>query len=201
MKITPIDIQQHQFKTRLLGYDTAGVDHFLELLADDLEDLHKQNQELKEELARNRSALEEMRQREATLKEALLTTQQVTDELKANARREAELILAEARTRGERILRDAEERRIQMIGEIQEIKRQKISFEASLRAILESHTRLLDLEVVAIPGKKSEENLLEDFLPFEDRKEESYGGTRQPEDREVEGENEDVKETFDPEEF
>jgi cell division initiation protein len=201
MKITPIDIQQHQFKTRLLGYDTAGVDHFLELLADDLEDLHKQNQELKEELARNRSALEEMRQREATLKEALLTTQQVTDELKANARREAELILAEARTRGERILRDAEERRIQMIGEIQEIKRQKISFEASLRAILESHTRLLDLEVVAIPGKKSEENLLEDFLPFEDGKEASYGGTRQSEDREVEGENEDVKETFDPEEF
>ena len=66
MRITPIEIQQHQFKTRLFGYDTAAVDHFLEMLADELERLHKQNNELKESLARTRTALEQMREREAT---------------------------------------------------------------------------------------------------------------------------------------
>jgi cell division initiation protein len=201
MRITPIDIQQHQFKTRILGYDSAGVDHFLELVADEIERLHKQNQELKEELARNRAALEEMRGREETLKETLLTSQKVTDDLKANARREAELIIAEARIRGERIVRDAEERRIQMIGEIQEIKRQKISFEASLRALLESHTRLLDLEVVAIPGKKPEGNLLEDLLPFGDRREEKPEEAQATGEPEEEMENEELRKVFDPEDF
>lgn len=165
MAITPIDIQQHQFKTRPLGYEKGGVDHFLELVADELERLHRQGQELKEELARTRSALEEMRSREMTLKETLLTTQKVTDDLKANARREAEIVLAEAELRAERIVRDAEERRFHLIGEIQEIKRQKISFESSLRALVEGHMRLLDLDVVALGGGR-EEHLLEEPLPF-----------------------------------
>ena len=166
MSITPIDIQQHQFKTRLMGYEKSGVDHFLELLAEELERLHRQNQETREELARTRSSLEEMRSREVTLRETLLTTQKMTDDLKANARKEAEIIVAEAEIRGEKIIRDAEARRIQLISEVQELKRQKISFETSLRAVVESHLRLLDLDVVALHGG-GEEYLLEEPLPFE----------------------------------
>lgn len=169
MAITPIDIQQHQFKTRPLGYEKSGVDHFLELVADELERLHKQNQELQEELSRTRASLEEMRSRETTLKETLLTTQRVTDELKANARREADILLAEAHLKAERIVRDAEERRIQLIGEIQEIKRQKISFEASLRALVESHMRMLDLDVVSLEGGR-DDRLLEEPLPFDEKR-------------------------------
>lgn len=165
MPITPIDIQQQQFKTRPLGYEKAGVDHFLELLADELERLHRQGQELREELSRTRAALDEMRSREGTLRETLLTTQRVTDDLKANARKEAEIIVAEAELRAEKIVRAADERRIQLISEIQELKRQKISFETSLRAVVESHLRLLDLDVVALQGG-GEEHLLEEPLPF-----------------------------------
>ncbi len=152
MSITPIDIQQQQFKTRPLGYEKGGVDHFLELVADELEALVRQNQDLKEELARQRVTLEEMRGREQTLKETLLTTQKMTDDLKANARKEAEMVLAEAQLRAERVVRDADERRIALIGEIQEAKRQKISFETSLRVVVESHLRLLDCNVMALTG-------------------------------------------------
>jgi len=167
MSITPIDIQQQQFKNSLFGYDKAGVDHFLELLADEVERLNLESQQLREELVRTREDLAEMRQREATLKETLLTTQRVTDELKANARKEAELQLADAQLRAERIVRAAEERRVQLISEIQEVKRQKISFESSLRAVVESHLRLLDLEVVAVEGRQRDERLLEEPLPFD----------------------------------
>lgn len=152
MRVTPIDIQQQQFKTRPLGYEKGGVDQFLELVADELEALIRQNQDLKEELARQRVVLEEMRGREQTLKETLLTTQRMTDDLKANARKEAEMVLAEAQLRAERVVRNAEERRIALIGEIQEAKRQKISFETSLRVVVESHLRLLDSNVMALPG-------------------------------------------------
>lgn len=167
MRITPIDIQQQQFKSRLMGYDKAGVDEFLELLAGEIERLLRQNQDLQEELAHARSALAEMREREATLKETLLTTQKVTDELKANARREAELLLAEAEVRSERVMRNAEDRRLQLIEEIQEIKRQKIDFETSLRSLLEKHVRMLELNTVSIGEDRAEAKLLEEPLPFD----------------------------------
>lgn len=167
MRITPIDIQQQQFKSRLMGYDKAGVDQFLEILAGEIERLLRQNQDLQEDLARSKSALAEMREREATLKETLLTTQKVTDELKANARREAELVLADAEIRAERVMRNAEDRRLQLIEEIQEIKRQKIDFETSLRSLLEKHVRMLDLNILSIGEEHAEAKLLEEPLPFE----------------------------------
>ena len=158
MRITPIEIQQHQFKTRMFGYDTAAVDNFLEMLADELERLHKQNNELKESLARTRGSLEQMREREKAIQETLLTAQQVTEDVKINARKEAEIVLAEAHLEGERVIRDANTRRVQLINEIQEIKRQKVSFEGGLRSLIDNHLKLMDLDTVQITdgGKGSE---------------------------------------------
>jgi len=167
MRISPIDIQQQQFKSRPFGYEKAGVDRFLETLAEELERLLRQNHDLQEELARTRASLAEMREREATLKETLITTQKVTDELRATARREVEVILADAELRAERVVRNAEDRRIQLIEEIQEIKRQKIDFESSLRSLLEKHVRMLELNTVAIEEHHGEARLLEEPLPFE----------------------------------
>ncbi len=152
MTITPIDIQQHQFKTRFIGYEKGGVDHYLEQLAEELERYHRQVQELKEELAHTKAALQEMLQRESTIKETLLTAQQVTEELKANAHKEAEISLAEAELEAERIVRDAENRRLYLLNEIQEVRRQKISFESSLRGLVEGHLRMLDIEALPMDG-------------------------------------------------
>ncbi len=154
MSITPIDIQQHQFKTRPLGYEKSGVDHYLEQIAEELENYHRQVQELKEELAHTKAALEEMRQREAAVKDTLLTAQQVTEDLRANAHKEAEIALAEAELEAERIIYHAECQRKQLLDEIQEIKRQKISFESSLRSLLESHLRFLDMD--SLPEKQAD---------------------------------------------
>lgn len=148
MSITPIDIQQHQFKTRPIGYEKGGVDHYLEQIAEELENYHRQVQELKEELTHTKAALQEMRQRESAVKETLLTAQQVTEEIKANAHKEAEIYLAEAELEAERIIYDAEKRRLQLRNEIQEIRRQKISFESSLRGLVEGHLRMLDIEAL-----------------------------------------------------
>ena len=168
MRITPIEIQQHQFKTRMFGYDTSAVDHFLEMLADELERLHKQNNELKESLARTRTSLEQMREREKSLQETLMTAQQVTEELKTNARKEAEIVVAEAHLEGERVIRDANERRVQLVNEIQEIKRQKISFEGGLRGLIESHLKLMDMDSLQIEEDDSQARLLQPLISDED---------------------------------
>jgi cell division initiation protein len=145
MTITPIDIQQHRFKTSPFGYEKSGVDHFLEQVAEELEQYHRHLQELKEELARTRASLEEMRQREEMLKETLMTAQKMTDDIKANALKEAEILIAEAGLQGEKIIQDAEARRSELLNELQELQRQKVAFESSLRGMIEGHLRMLDL--------------------------------------------------------
>lgn len=168
MRITPIEIQQHQFKTRLFGYDTSAVDSFLEMLADELERLHKQNNELKESLARTRISLEQMREREKALQETLMTAHQVTEELKTNARKEAEIIIAEAHLEGEHAIRTANDRRVQLLNDIQEIKRQKITFESGLRALIENHLKLMDLDMLQIEEDDYQARLLQPLLSDED---------------------------------
>jgi cell division initiation protein len=145
MTITPIDIQQHRFKTSAFGYEKAGVDSFLEQIAEELELFHRHVQELKEELARNRAALGEMRQREEMLKDTLLTAQKMTGDIKANAVKEAEIMIAEAGMQGEKIIHEAENQRIELINELRELRRQKVAFESGLRALVESHLRMLDV--------------------------------------------------------
>ncbi len=168
MRITPIEIQQHQFKTRMFGYDTSAVDHFLEMLAEELERLHKQNNELKESLARTRTSLEQMREREKALQETLMAAQQVTEELKANARKEAEIVVAEAHLEGERVVRDASERRVQLLSEIQEIRRQKISFEGGLRSLIENHLKLMDIDTLQIEDEGHQDRLMHPLISDED---------------------------------
>jgi cell division initiation protein len=168
MAITPIDIQQQQFKSRPFGYEKYGVDEFLEQVAGEMERLMRVNQELREQLARTKSSLDEMRSRETMLKETLVASQKIAGEIKNNARKEAEIITANAELQGERIVRDSEGRRIQLINEIQEVKRQKVSFETSLRALVMSHIKLLDLEVVEVQGSRNENHLLEESLPFDE---------------------------------
>lgn len=146
MRITPIEIQQQRFKSRLFGYDTAAVDQFLEMIADELERLQRQNIELKESLARTRSNLEQMRERETMLQKTLVMAQQMTEDLKDSARRDSEIVIAEAHIEGERILRDANERRLQLVNDIQELKRVRLFFRSSLRAVIENHAQLLDME-------------------------------------------------------
>ncbi len=146
MTITPIDIQQHQFKTRLAGYEKTGVDQYLELIAEELERYQWQVQELKEELARTRQSLQELQQRESTVRETLMTARQVADEIKSSARKEAEMCLAEAEMEAEQVVAEAHSRRFLLLNEIQEIRRQKIAFESNLRGIIEGHLRILELD-------------------------------------------------------
>ena len=173
MRISPIDIQQQQFKSRPFGYEKAGVDQFLEMLAEELERLVGKNQNLQESLDRVNATLSEMREREETLKETLVTTQKITQELKSTARREVDVMMAEAEIKAERLMHNAEERRGQLIEEIQEIKRQKIDFEVSLRGLLEKHIRMIDLNTVALNAPDADARMLEEPLPFVEKNDSS----------------------------
>jgi len=147
MNITPLDIQQQQFKGKMLGgLDPLDVDAFLQMVASEMEVLIRENSDLKEQGKKITQQLEELSQREVTLRDTMLAAQKITEEMKANAQKEATLLISEAELKGERIVADAENRLMQLNNQIHEIKRQKLQFESNLRSSLESHLKMLTLE-------------------------------------------------------
>lgn len=144
MHLTPLDVQQKQFVTRLRGYDAIEVRQFLELCADEMEDLVRETIDLKEEMQSRDALLAETRDREHALQDALVSAQRLAAEMKEQARKEAELIVGEAEMTAEKIVRDAHARRATLLSELGELRSLRVSFESELRAMTESHVRLLE---------------------------------------------------------
>jgi cell division initiation protein len=145
MKITPLDIRQQQFKIRFRGFDVHEVDTFLEAIADTVHSLIAENNQLKEKIGRLELESEGYKKREETFKRVMLNSQKVLDEMKANARKSADLVIAEAEVKAERILNGAHDRLAQLHEDISELKRQRLQIELQIRSVIESHTKLLDL--------------------------------------------------------
>ena len=144
MKLTPIEVDQQQFQRVFRGCDPDEVHRFLDLVSRELEELIRENAGLKEDLKRRDAQIVEFRAHEAQLREALVSAGRMSDEIRASARKEAEVVVAEAELRAGRIEADARERSAQFAAELHELKRQRARLLGEVRAILGSHARLLD---------------------------------------------------------
>jgi cell division initiation protein len=145
MILTPLDIQQQRFRTRFRGFDVREVDAFLEQIADAFELIQRQNENLRDEIRRLEQETQGYQKREETFRKALLNSQQVLDQMKENAEKSAEIVVADAEVKAEKILNRAYQRLANLHEEIAELKRQRMQIEVQVRAILESHTKLLDI--------------------------------------------------------
>ena len=144
MKITPLDIQQQQFRGKIFGgLDPDEVDGFLQQVSQEMEQLVRENNDLKEFQRKAAIDLEEMNLREKALRETMLAAQRIIEEMKANAQKEATLIITEAELLGDKLLATAEARLVELRTEIQELRRQKQQFEASFKSLLDNHYNML----------------------------------------------------------
>jgi cell division initiation protein len=144
MKITPLDIQQQQFKVKTFrGLDPDDVDAFLQSVAGEMENLIRENSRINELLLRQGGQMLELAEKERELREILLAAQRVIEEMKSNARREAEVIVSEAELKAERIVADAERQLGDLKCRIEEVRREKIQFEMSFKSLLASFSRQL----------------------------------------------------------
>ena len=146
MKITPLDIQQQQFKGKLFGgLDQEDVDAFLQTVSQEMEDLSRENSDLKEQVRRNSEAMAELSSREVQLRDTILAAQRISEEMKANAQKEATLIISEAELKAERILADADNKLAQLGSQIQDLRREKLQFEMALKSLLDTHYKMITL--------------------------------------------------------
>lgn len=152
--LTPLDIHNKEFHRAFRGYAEAEVDEFLDQIVRDLEALLKEKNALEERVEELESRLSNYQALEETLKQTLILAETTADEVRANARREAEIILKEAQTKAKEIMDEAEARAQLSIREAQarvkrtqeefeELKRQAHTFKARVRSLYMTQLDLL----------------------------------------------------------
>ncbi len=146
MRITPLDIQQKQFPMKFRGFDVEEVYAFLEIIREEMEDLLRENANLKETIQRLESQIKEFRDMETTLRETLLTAQQMVEDYKTNARKEAELLVKEAELKADAMLKDTQEKVIKIHEDIVDLKGIRRHFKEELKRMVEGHLKMIEFD-------------------------------------------------------
>ncbi|HSJ29814.1 MAG TPA: DivIVA domain-containing protein [Longimicrobiales bacterium] len=108
--LTPLEVRKKKgdFRRAMRGYDPALVDDFLDLVADRLEELVRENMSLLERVGRQEEQVRDYRDRERALTEALVSAQEMREEVRRQAAQEAELARRTAEQQAEQMRATAE---------------------------------------------------------------------------------------------
>lgn len=146
MRITPLDIQHMVFKVSLRGYNRQDVDRFLEQIAQTVDELNRETAALREKLGASEGQLVDSRKGETALTRTLVSTQTMAEELKAAAKRDAELIVKEAEMMASDLLKRARQELATLQHEISDLRKQRVMAIERLRGTLRTFDRALTME-------------------------------------------------------
>lgn len=144
--LTPLDIQKQDFSKSFKGYDSNEVRSFLHLVAEEIERLVIDVDRLSRENAMLREELHDHNQRERILKDTLLAAQHVSEEIRNNARKEAELIVKDAELLSERLIGQAMTRVADLERMIQDLKIERRVARNKLQGMLDTIQQLIMLD-------------------------------------------------------
>ena len=144
MRVAPIDIAHKTFDRKLGGIDPHQVYDFLKDVADQMEDIIRERNQLKELVRERDIQIMEYKERDETLKSTITTATKMAEQMKKEAEKEARLIFQDAQQRAEVIVREARDNLKKTYQEITELKRVRMQFESNLRSLIQSHQSMLD---------------------------------------------------------
>ncbi len=98
MDLTPLEVRKKKgdFRRQIRGYDPDSVDDFLDLVADRLEQVVRENLALAERAGTLEEQVSDYREREKAMTEALVSAQVIRQEMQAKAARDADQARVEA---------------------------------------------------------------------------------------------------------
>jgi DivIVA domain len=144
--LTPLDIQKQTFGKSFKGYSADEVRAYLHIVAEEIERLLKDAARISRENASIQEELAQHSERELILKHTLLSAQQVSEDVKANARKEAELIVKDAELLSERIVSHAMSRVGDLEHRIQDLKIDRKAARNKLQSILDTFEQMVMLD-------------------------------------------------------
>ena len=177
--LTPMDIHDHQFKKSFRGYSENEVDDFLDKIVVDFEKLLNETERLKNELYSNRKELEKYRGLEKTMNDTLIVAQRTADEVISNAKKSAEdikeqaardcqQIRNQAQFEGKQIIDAANIKRDAILTDYARLIRERNTFLAKMRTILESELAITNHVINTLPSfEEVDKNPLPEKKPAE----------------------------------
>ena len=145
-RMTPLEIQKREFSRKWKGLDPVEVQTFLTDVAEDMEVLARENADLETRLRALEQENDEHRERERILKQTLLSAQQASEDIRAAARKEAELVVREAQDSAEKLTHSALQRSAEIEKAIHELKIQRANFRLQLQKMIELFQQVLDFD-------------------------------------------------------
>lgn len=159
MKIAPIDISHKAFGRKIGGFDPEEVNDFLRVVADEMENIIRERNSLKEALREKELLISEYRERDELLKSTITTATKMSDKIQKDAEREAKLILHDAEQKADFIQRDARDSLKKIYHDITDLKRIRMQFENNLRALINSHMTMVEQGQKVMPNPAIEPSL------------------------------------------
>jgi len=145
MRITPLDIRKQPFRKTLMGFDKDEVNSFLEMVANEFEQIIKQNDGLTGKVKIVEERIDGYAKIERTLNETLLTAQRATDEARLNAQKEAELIIKDAQIRADKYEDQSRMKVNNLESDLHSLKTQRDSFLARFKSMLRDQLALVEV--------------------------------------------------------
>jgi cell division initiation protein len=147
MKISPVSIKRQEFAKKLRGYDPEEVQAFLERLADDIDELLKENEELNQQVETLNASLNEFKKIEKNLQDTLLKAQESSTKTIESTKKQASLIIKEAELKASQIIEKARENANEIRNAVIQLREEKDLIVAKLKAIINSQAHLLEMKV------------------------------------------------------
>lgn len=144
MKITAMEITNKEFKRTIRGYSPDEVDEFLDKIAEDYENLYKENSTLKEKLSNIEDKIEHYNKMESTIQNTLLLAQNAAEQARENAKKESELIVKNANDTAQRIIDKAHHDVLQITDDFERMKQEFCKFRTKFRSFMESQLEMFD---------------------------------------------------------
>lgn len=134
--LTPMDINNKEFKRGMRGYNPDEVDDFLDEIVDNYESIYKENSSLKERVASLTEQLEQYKSVENSIQKAIILAQETADKAKASSEKEAEMVVKTANETAQKILDKAHSDVVQINNEYEDLKQEFIKFRARFRSFM-----------------------------------------------------------------
>jgi cell division initiation protein len=147
MKIGPVDIRTHTFSKRMRGVDEGEVRAFLDMVADRLEESILEGEELRVRIDRLEAEIREFRALERTMRESLLSAERLVDERTAQSEKEAQIVIKSAEVQADKLLAKARDDLMRLRAQVDDLRRQRITYIERFRALLRSQAKILEASV------------------------------------------------------
>ena len=151
--LTPLDVRKKRgdFGKGLRGYDPQEVDTFLELVAERMEVLVKENLAFRGTIDELGKKVGIQEGREQAIQDALVTAQELRQDVKKQARREAKLLEREAQGRIKAMIAESEKLLADHRTALKELERQRERFLKAFRTLLEREMDTVEVEFGRAP--------------------------------------------------